>query len=126
MTIWQMLFSLKGRIRRRDFWLASAGLWLVYIAAIAGASFLGFGTLTPGRARLITALLLLPGFLWIAAALLIKRLHDRGHSAWRALSVLRPIFGWIWGFSECCGDGTPGANAYGPSPKGRLDPPDHF
>ncbi len=121
-----VLFSFHGRIRRRDFWLVTAVLWLAYIAAIAGAGLLGFGVVAPGRARLVAALLLLPVFLWVAAALLVRRLHDRGHSAWRALYAIRPIFGWIWGFSECCGDGTLGANAYGPSPKGQLDPPDHF
>ncbi len=126
MAVVVTLFGFHGRMRRRDFWGFVVALWLAYMAAVAVASFLTFGAVAPGRARLIAALLLFPVFLWSASALLVKRLHDRGHSVWRALTVLRPLFGWIWGFTECCSDGTPGANIYGSSPKGHLDPPDHF
>ncbi len=124
--ILHMLFSPQGRMRRRDFWFCTAGLWLVYISAIALASFLTFDIVAPGRARLIMALALLPVFLWSAAALLVKRMHDRGFPALTAVMLLRPITGWARGMAECCSDGTPGPNAYGPSPKKRIDPADNF
>lgn len=43
-----------------------------------------------------STLLLYPLFLWVAAALAVKRLHDRGTSGWRLLLVLIPILGPAW------------------------------
>ena len=117
------LFSLKGRLRRRDFWLGSGVIWLAAIAMVVTAGVALphiWPGLTPGRGRAVAALICLPVFLWMAFALLTKRFHDRGRSAWAIANALYPVRGWIWGVYECCADGTVGANAYGVSPKGDL------
>ncbi|HGY0161169.1 TPA: DUF805 domain-containing protein [Klebsiella pneumoniae] len=69
MTLQQWLFSIKGRIGRRDFWIWIA-IWLVTMSALftlAGSNLLNLQT----------------------AAVVVKRLHDRGKSGlWALLMVL--------------------------------------
>jgi uncharacterized membrane protein YhaH (DUF805 family) len=62
--------------------------------------------------------ILYPPFLWILTALMVKRLHDWGASAWQILWLLLPIVGPVWliismGFRG----GTEGNNQYGPDPR---------
>ena len=116
----QALFGFHGRMRRRDFWAYVALFWAGYIAA-AAVSAIGLHLvtpLTPGRSLGVCLLAGLPVAVWVYLALHIKRLHDVGYPATSVLSTLRPVVGWIWGFSECgLREGTPGPNRYGASPK---------
>ncbi|MDU6926507.1 DUF805 domain-containing protein [Franconibacter helveticus 513] len=81
MTLQQWLFSFKGRIGRRDFWIWVV-LWLVAMAALftlAGSNLLNSQT----------AAFMLVCLLWPTAAVMVKRLHDRGKSgAWAFLLIL--------------------------------------
>ena len=81
MTLQQWLFSIKGRIGRRDFW-AWIGIWLLAMALLFVAA---------GRAwlELKTAAFALVCLLWPTATVTIKRLHDRGRSGlWALLLIL--------------------------------------
>lgn len=72
MTLQQWLFSIKGRIGRRDFWIWIA-IWLVTMSALftlAGSNLL----------NLQTAAFIIVCLLWPTAAVVVKRLHDRGKS----------------------------------------------
>ncbi len=75
MTIQQWLFSFKGRIGRRDFWIW-IGLWfagMLVLFSLAGKNLLDIQT----------AAFCLVCLLWPTAAVTVKRLHDRGRSgAW--------------------------------------------
>ena len=51
-------------------------------------------------------------------ALGIRRLHDTGRSGWWYLLILIPILGWLVLIYFYILDSQPGANAYGPNPKG--------
>ena len=82
MTLQQWLFSFKGRIGRRDFWVW-IGLWLVAMAL----------------------LFILVCLLWPTSAVIVKRLHDRGKSglwalfmilAWMLLAGNWAVLGGIW------------------------------
>ena len=120
MTALNALFSFRGRLRRRDFWLRVLAMWLVYVAIIAAGGVTMphiWQDVWPGRGRLLTALAGLPVFLWMSLALLAKRFHDRGRAMFDILHAFFPIRGWIWGVAECCGEGTKGDNRFGPSPK---------
>ncbi|MBV4414216.1 DUF805 domain-containing protein [Enterobacteriaceae bacterium YMB-R22] len=90
MTIQQWLFSVKGRLGRRDFWIW-IGLWLC--AMVLLFSLAGSDTLS-----LQTASFILVCLLWPTAAVVVKRLHDRGKSgAWALLLVLAwmlPAVNW--------------------------------
>lgn len=116
----QALFGFHGRMRRRDFWAYVAIFWAGYVAlaAMAAIGLHALSPLTPGRSLGICLLAGLPPAIWGYLALHIKRLHDVGYPASAVISTLRPVIGWIWGFSECgLREGTVGDNAYGPSPK---------
>ena len=72
MTIQQWLFSFKGRIGRRDFWIW-IGLWfagMLVLFSLAGKNLLDIQT----------AAFCLVCLLWPTAAVTVKRLHDRGLS----------------------------------------------
>ena len=69
---------------------------------------------------------LIGGFLGWAPAILVvavlsrltvQRLHDRGFSAWRLLTVVIPVVGALYLFIECglCRSSM-GPNRYGPQP----------
>ncbi len=81
MTIQQWLFSVKGRIGRREFWIWMA-IWLCAMAllfTLAGSDWLS----------LQSAAFILVCLLWPTAAVVVKRLHDRGKSgAWALLLIL--------------------------------------
>ena len=81
MTLQQWLFSIKGRIGRRDFWIWIA-IWAVPMVAL-------FSLAGGGLVDLQTAAFMLVCLLWPTAAVTIKRLHDRGKSGlWALLMVL--------------------------------------
>jgi Predicted membrane protein len=81
MTLQQWLFSIKGRIGRRDFWIWM-GIWvlaMIVLFTLAGSGWL----------NLQTAAFALVCLLWPTAAVTVKRLHDRGKSGiWALLMVL--------------------------------------
>ncbi|MFK3659468.1 DUF805 domain-containing protein [Scandinavium sp. NPDC088450] len=81
MTLQQWLFSIKGRIGRRDFWIWM-GIWvlaMIVLFTLAGGGWL----------NLQTAAFALVCLLWPTAAVTVKRLHDRGKSGiWALLMVL--------------------------------------
>ena len=81
MTLQQWLFSIKGRIGRRDFWIWIA-IWAVTMVTL-------FSLAGGGLVDLQTAAFMLVCLLWPTAAVTIKRLHDRGKSGlWALLMVL--------------------------------------
>ena len=81
MTLQQWLFSIKGRIGRRDFWVWIA-IWaasMIALFSLAGSNLL----------NLQTAAFILVCLLWPTAAVMVKRLHDRGKSGlWALLMIL--------------------------------------
>lgn len=103
MTLQQWLFSFKGRIGRRDFWIW-IGVWIVGLAilfTLAGAEIMPYST----------AGLFLSGSLIPTAAVVVKRLHDRNKRGWWALLFVPAwllfagnweIFGsfWQWGLGR--------------------------
>ena len=124
MRIRQLLFSFKGRISRRLFWIGVLTTNLAY-AALHVTAFFAFGRVTNAAdpflsftGALFTAFLVLVSVgLWIEAALAAKRWHDRGKSAWMVLVFLIPLIGQLWSLVELGFlPGTPGANQYGAPP----------
>lgn len=99
----------KDRARRKEYWMfvlfnMLAGLVISIIASLTNLTFL------PSIYLLAT---FIPTF-----SIIWRRLHDIGKSgAWFLISFI-PIIGWIWILVLVCLEGTPGANQYGPNPKG--------
>jgi len=97
MTLQQWLFSFKGRIGRRDFWVW-IGLWLVGMALLVIL-------VANGILDAQTAAFMLVCLLWPTSAVIVKRLHDRGKSglwalfmilAWMLLAGNWAVLGGIW------------------------------
>ena len=100
MDPFDVLFSFKGRLNRKPFWLYQIGVALVTSVPF----FLGGGWL----AAILE--------LWAQAALGVKRAHDRGRSGWFVLVLLVPLV-QIWPFIELWFvRGTRGDNQYGADP----------
>ena len=82
----QLLFSFKGRINRKLFWISIIFSWVAI--GIAYALFLSIPTLIPEMNRtisipLIIVLIALPlVFVYTQMAITAKRLHDTNRSAW--------------------------------------------
>jgi uncharacterized membrane protein YhaH (DUF805 family) len=142
------LFSIEGRFRRSEYWIASIGIGVVrmVVLLIAGA------TMGVGMAEVSQSLPLRIGldlvFLWPSAAVAIKRGHDRNRATLLTCVLLFIIYVTseaattltaAGGGSVMAGgvaallmfpvaiymfvdygliDGTKGPNRYGPSPKG--------
>jgi uncharacterized membrane protein YhaH (DUF805 family) len=99
----------QGRARRAEFWqftLVSVVISIVLDAIGAAAKFPLLGSLY-GLAVLLPTL-----------AVTVRRLHDTDRSGWWVLLDIIPIVGWIVVLVFLCLDSTPGANKYGPNPKG--------
>ncbi|WJD50414.1 MULTISPECIES: DUF805 domain-containing protein [unclassified Enterobacter] len=97
MTIQQWLFSFKGRIGRRDFW--------IWIALWALAMVLLFTLAGNGLMDLQMAAFALVCLIWPTACVTVKRLHDRNKSglwallmvvAWILLAGNWAVLGGVW------------------------------
>ena len=81
MGIQQWLFSFKGRIGRRDFWIWTV-IWVLAMAALFYA--VSFELLASQNAAFMLVCLL-----WPTACVIVKRLHDRNKSgSWSLLFIL--------------------------------------
>ena len=107
MDILQIMFSFRGRINRKIFWLATIALAIGFaiadlMTASANDSTVGIG--------LIVILVLL----WPSLAVQTKRWHDRDKSGWWNLICFVPLIGSVWALIELGFlAGTPGENCYG-------------
>lgn len=109
-SMWTNYVNFKDRARRRDFWMAFlVNFIVVFILGILVniASFFGIISGIYSLAILIPML-----GLWV------RRLHDTGKSGWFLLLGLIPAIGAIVLLVFACMDSQPGANQYGPNPKG--------
>jgi uncharacterized membrane protein YhaH (DUF805 family) len=96
-----LLFSVRGRINRAQYWLGNFISGAVFAAGLIVAGFAASGAFdnAPKKEALsagagLFALLLLPLFAfvcWSAIAIQIKRFHDRGKSWWFVLLPFIPM-----------------------------------
>lgn len=106
---WKQYADFTGRARRTEYWmfaLVNFGIALL-LELILGFTFLYFLTYVYSLAIFIPSL-----------AVCVRRLHDIGRSGWWYLIGLIPVVGWIILIIWFCTDSQPGANKWGPNPKG--------
>lgn len=92
MWISWMLFSLRGRMRRRDWWVGSiltglaqlVGGAIIYAKSYPGMPAEAFSSAAEPPAATALGLLML----WPALALAVKRSHDRDSSGWAAAAII--------------------------------------
>ena len=90
MSIPQILFSFRGRVPRKVFWLY--GVLGPLLVSVMAEMLLGIVGVSERRAEMLTTLLLV----WPCAAVSVKRWHDRDKSGWWALVYLIPLIGIVW------------------------------
>jgi uncharacterized membrane protein YhaH (DUF805 family) len=102
------LFSFSGRLPRSRFWLGSF---------LLGCAFLALMFMFERAFGRSSSLVIYPLLFWLAAALAVKRLHDRGRSLWSLLALLIPVLGPLWLAIELgVRRGVRGENQYGQDP----------
>ena len=110
MNLTWLLFSFKGRISRKPFWIYYASvliLWTIY-SQVVGAHFL----MKDSKAIPFNVV-----FAWPTVAVLVKRWHDRNKSGlWIFINAI-PVVGSIWALIETgILEGTQGSNRFGTDP----------
>ncbi len=101
-------FSLTGRIRRRTFAQGLVALAAFFVLARVSLDAPLGGALLLGASALV----------WVSGlTLAVRRLHDRGRSAWWLLALAVPLLGPIWMAVELLfRRGTEGENQFGDDP----------
>jgi uncharacterized membrane protein YhaH (DUF805 family) len=98
-----------GRAQRMEYWMFVLINFLIAVGLSIIDAVIGLGFLSP--------LYLLAVFL-PSIAVGVRRLHDTGRSGWWLLMALLPLIGAIVLIIFFIQDSQPGANEYGPNPKG--------
>ena len=101
--------NFQGRARRSEYWFWFLFTVLLGIVANLIDGILGIYLL----AGLATLAIILPSI-----AVGVRRLHDTGRSGFWLFIALVPLVGAIVLIIFLIGDSAPGANKYGPIPKG--------
>ncbi|WP_046228230.1 DUF805 domain-containing protein [Paenibacillus dauci] len=99
----------RGRASRSEFWIFGLISTIITIALLIIDGILGTERFIASLYHLAVTLPTL--------AVLIRRLHDTGRSAWWYLLVLIPIVGIIVLLIFCSQDGQYDENVYGTNPK---------
>ncbi|ARA94738.1 DUF805 domain-containing protein [Rhodothermaceae bacterium RA] len=107
----------RGRARRKEYWLYGLWVFLLYLVLLVVDVMIGT-YVDEAAVGLISTLFVLAHAL-PSLAVTVRRLHDTDRSGWWVLLGLIPIIGSLILLIFTLQDGTPGANRYGPDPKGR-------
>ena len=84
-----VLFSFRGRIGRRDYWLIGFPVWIVSLVLfVLAANASGDDAL--GAASIFVTFAIA---VWTAFAIVAKRFRDSGASGWWSLAMLVPLIG---------------------------------
>ena len=110
-----LFFSFDGRINRATYW--TRAFPVLVVSGLLVNAVLAFEYEKTGSQGLSSLALCLIG-LWPVFAVTIKRLHDRGRSAWFLLVILVPVLGAIWLLAEVWVlPGTDQTNRFGDIPQ---------
>jgi uncharacterized membrane protein YhaH (DUF805 family) len=144
MPMTQLLFSFRGRLNRKSYWMTIiATMAIIVLLLLLALSMLREHRFEFAAFTVVILLILYIPLVWIGLAISAKRLHDRDKSAWWLLVfyllpgilstagnemgdvgfILLHIISFaisVWAFVELgCLRGTPGPNRYGPDPLSR-------
>ncbi|MGL5336497.1 MAG: DUF805 domain-containing protein [Enterovibrio sp.] len=108
------LFSFKGRMRRKEYWLYSIPVLLLLLPTMF---YQGGNTVLDALSLLISLLTI-----YASTALNAKRLQDRDRAIYWLILTLIPVIGPIYALVDLgILDGTKGRNRFGPDPKARQN-----
>ena len=111
-SVFSKYATFSGRARRSEYW------YFVLLQVIVTAVLNGLYSATESVA--FSAILVLFDLALLVPILAVcwRRLHDIGKSGGYYFFILIPLVGWILLLVWMCQDSQPGANQYGPNPKG--------
>ena len=111
-SVFSKYATFSGRARRSEYW------YFVLLQVIVTAVLNALYSATESVA--FSAILVLFDLALLVPSLAVcwRRLHDIGRSGAYYFFVLIPLVGWILLLVWMCQDSQPGANQYGPNPKG--------
>lgn len=108
------LFSFKGRMRRKEYWLYSVPVLLLILPTLF---YQGGNSVLDGLSLLISLFTI-----YSSTALNAKRLQDRNRGIYWLILTLIPIIGPIYALVDLgILDGSKGRNRFGNDPKGRQN-----
>ena len=107
---WKKYVEFSGRARRQEYWMF---VLFNILASVAMAVVDGILGTCGALGGLYSLAVLLPSL-----AVTFRRLHDTDRSGWWLLICLIPLAGAIVFLVFLCLDSQPGANRFGPNPKG--------
>ncbi|MEM7301257.1 MAG: DUF805 domain-containing protein [Pseudomonadota bacterium] len=114
-SVWWLLFSFRGRIRRQSYALA-AGLLL----CINTYTFMNLAISANDSSSVVFWAFAFLGSIgctmWSMLALSVKRLHDIGISGWVVLVSFIPGAAWLGFLALCFIPGEPDSNQFGGPP----------
>lgn len=105
-----------GRARRKEYWFFVLFNIIIFIV-------LSLVDQALGLRGFVATLGLLSSLYWLAViiptiAVAVRRLHDIGRTGWWLLLAFIPVIGSVVLLVFALLDSQPGANQYGPNPKG--------
>ena len=107
----EILFSFKGRIGRKTYWMFFLAFMVVLFLLVGVFSMMG---LNENIMAVVMLVFYIPA-IWMSLAVQVKRWHDRDKSGWWVLISFIPIIGPLWAFVENgCLAGDDGVNSFGP------------
>jgi uncharacterized membrane protein YhaH (DUF805 family) len=111
------LFSAKGRIRRRNYFILNL-IYTVFIIPIIAISNYSDNNIN-FKGQLLIVLICI-ALLLVFIPVTIRRFHDMEYSGWFVLLLFVPLVNLGGGILLLFKDGTIGQNKYGDDPKGRI------
>jgi len=87
LSMQEILFSFRGRIGRKTYWMFFLGMFIAFFALAFVVSFLG---LDENTLTIVIVVAYIP-VIWMSLAVQVKRWHDRDKSGWWVLIALIPI-----------------------------------
>jgi uncharacterized membrane protein YhaH (DUF805 family) len=112
--------TFEGRARRKEYWFFTLFYVLVYLVLAVADNLTGTYNADAGLG-LLSGLYILATLI-PCLAVMVRRLHDTDRNGWWVLIGLIPVVGDIVLLVFACLDSQPGANRFGPNPKGVLGP----
>ena len=108
--------TFSGRSQRSEFWFFLLSYVLLFVGLAIIDGMLGFFD-EEEDIGLLSSLFAVAMFV-PSLAVSVRRLHDTGRFGWWVLVAFVPVVGSIVMLLFAAEDSQPGANAYGPNPKG--------
>lgn len=96
LSLSEILFSFKGRVGRKTYWMFFLGFMAVLFLLVFVMSMIGLSETT---LSIVTLVLYIPA-IWMSLSVQVKRWHDRDKSGWWVLISFIPIIGPLWALVE--------------------------